>query len=71
MTRKQAESDRTSAQIAAEQRYAEKRKAQARLPGGYLSDEEDALLNRVSQHYGSKKEAIFEGLKLLDKKIKK
>lgn len=71
MTRKQPESDRTSAQIAAEQRYAEKRKAQARLPGGYLSDDEEALLSRVSKHFSSKKEAIFEGLKLLDKKFRK
>lgn len=67
---KSVEPERSQAQVEAEKRYAEKRKTQPRLPGGYLSDEEDALLTRVAQRYGSKKEAIFEGLKLLDKQIK-
>ncbi len=63
------EFERSQSQVEAEKRYAEKRKAQPRLPGGYLTNEEDALLSRVSKHFASKKEAIFEGLKLLDKKI--
>lgn len=71
MTKRPIENERSKAQIAAEQRYAEKRKAQARLPGGYLSDDEYALLTRVAKHFPSKKEAIFEGLKMLDKKLNK
>jgi hypothetical protein len=33
-----------------------------------LDDEQNALLNRVSMHYKTKKDAIIEGLKLLEKK---
>jgi len=63
--------ERSNAQKSAERKYGEKRKSQPRLPGGYLSEEQDKLLNKVAAHYSSKKEAIFEGLKLLDKKLSK
>lgn len=67
----QKKKTRSATQIAAEQRYGDKRKSQPRLPGGYLSDEQAALLQRVALNYDSKKAAIFEGLKLLDEKLNK
>lgn len=63
------EKSRSKAQKAAEKKYADKRKSMPRLPGGYLSKEQDALLNKVAKNYASKKEAIFEGLKILDQKL--
>lgn len=62
--------DRKPSQVAAEQRYGEKRKSKPRLPGGYLNEEENDLLERMAKLYSSKKEAIFEGLKLLETKHK-
>lgn len=63
--------ERSNAQKTAERKYGEKRKSQPRLPGGYLSEEQDMLLTKVAKHFDSKKEAIFEGLKLLDEKLSK
>ena len=64
-------SKRSNAQKAAEQRYAEKRKSKPRLPSAYINEEQDKLLNKVAKHFKTKKEAIFEGLKLLDDKLSK
>lgn len=60
---------RSEAQIKAENVYGEKRKSKHRLPGGYLNEEENDLLNRMAKHYTSKKEAIFEGLRMLETKL--
>lgn len=50
---------------------AKMRKSLPRLPSAYLDDEQDALLTCVSAHYPTKKDAIIEGLKLLEKKHQK
>lgn len=60
--------ERSEAQVKAEKTYGDKRKSLPRLPSAYLDDEQNALLNRVSVHYKTKKDAIIEGLKLLEKK---
>jgi len=61
---------RTVAQKRAEEKYNESRKNKPRLPGGYLTEEQDTLLNEVAAHCKSKKDAIFEGLKLLKEKLR-
>lgn len=56
---------RTDAQKKADKKYDEKRKGKPRLPGGYLTEEEDKLLREMANIHGDKKTAIFKGLKLL------
>lgn len=56
---------RSKSQLAADKRYEAKRKSQKRLPGGYLTEEEDKLLCEMAERHGSKKLAIFKGLELL------
>ncbi|MGU5889751.1 hypothetical protein [Aeromonas hydrophila] len=58
---------RGAAQKAADGRYEAKRAGMARLPGGYLTQEEAELLDELAAIYGSKKAAIFKGLELLKK----
>lgn len=58
---------RGSAQQAADGRYEAKRSGMARLPGGYLTQEEADLLDELAAIHGSKKAAIFKGLELLKK----
>jgi hypothetical protein len=60
-----------TAQQRAEKNYGEKRKSKPRLPSVYLSNEENSLLNRVAKHFSTKKDAIIEGLKLIDEKHNK
>ncbi len=62
-----AEDKRSKAQLAADGRYEAKRAGMARLPGGYLTKEEADLLDELAAIHGSKKAAIFKGLKLLKK----
>ncbi|OCG45729.1 hypothetical protein A9G34_01105 [Gilliamella sp. Choc4-2] len=45
----------------------QKRVGQPRMPGAYISDNENALLIEMGELYGSKKAAIFAGLLLLKK----
>jgi hypothetical protein len=54
----------TPAQLRANANYRQ-RKTGARLPGVILNNEESALLDEMAEKFGSKKAAIFEGLKLL------
>jgi hypothetical protein len=61
------EDKRSKAQLAADERYATKRAGMARLPGGYLTQEEADLLDELAAIHGSKKAAIFKGLELLKK----
>ncbi|EKP0318723.1 hypothetical protein JFQ90_004005 [Aeromonas veronii] len=58
-------SKRGEVQKAADRRYEKKRAGMARLPGGYLTQEEADLLDEMAAIYGSKKSAIFKGLELL------
>jgi hypothetical protein len=55
----------TDAQKRAYKKYNKKQSGRPRLPGIYLTDEENELLVEMSEIYGSKKEAIFKGLELL------
>ncbi len=64
-----ADVKRSKTQQKAEAKYEEKRKP--RLPGGYLSPEEDDLLSEMGLIYGGKQKAIFKGLNLLKKHSKK
>ncbi|OCG58791.1 hypothetical protein [Gilliamella sp. Nev3-1] len=57
----------TDAQKRANKRQDEQRRGLPRLPASYITDEENELLLEMSKIYGSKKEAIFEGLSLLKK----
>lgn len=66
-----AEKKRSDAQVLADARYEEKRKGRPRLPGGYLTDEQDNLLTEMAKIYGSKQKAIFKGLELLKEHSKK
>ena len=61
------ERKRGQAQQAADGRYEAKRAGMARLPGGYLTEAEAALLDELAAIHGSKKAAIFKGLELLKK----
>jgi hypothetical protein len=65
------EAARSESQKKAEQVYGEKRKSKPRLPSVYLTEEENDLLMDVEKHFDTKKDAIIEGLKLLDKKLNK
>ena len=58
---------RGAAPQAADGRYEAKRAGMARLPGGYLTQEEADLLDELAAIHGSKKAAIFRGLELLKK----
>lgn len=58
---------RSNSQLAADKRYEAKRKGLKRLPGGYLTEDEDKLLCEMGERYGNKKLAIFKGLELLKK----
>ena len=62
---------RSNAQSKADTKYEEKRKGKPRLPGGYLSQEEDKLLIEMGDIYGGKQKAIFKGLELLKEQSKK
>ena len=53
--------ERKASQVAAEQKYFEKRKSKPRLPGGYISDEENDLLERVAGNFSTKKERLIYG----------
>lgn len=59
---------RSKAQAAADARYEKKRADKHRLPGGYLTDAENQLLEEMALIYGSKKEAIIKGLEALKNK---
>ncbi|WP_018694176.1 hypothetical protein [Algicola sagamiensis] len=61
---------RSEAQKAAHAKYEKTRKNKPRLPGGYLTEEENVLLGEMADVYGSKKAAIFKGLELLKKHTK-
>lgn len=60
----------TEAQIRAMRKQKQKRIGQPRLPGSCISDTENQLLNEMGKKYGSKKAAIFMGLKLLKNSTK-
>lgn len=60
----------TEAQIRAMNRQKQKRVGQPRLPGSCISDTENQLLNEMAEKHGSKKAAIFKGLKLLKNSTK-
>ena len=55
----------TDAQKRAMRKQTEKRAGTPRLPGSYISYEENELLTEMGKKYGSKKTAIFKGLFLL------
>lgn len=61
---------RSQAQSEADARYEKKRADKHRLPGGYLTDAENKLLEEMALIYGSKKEAIIKGLEALKNKSK-
>ncbi len=67
----ESERRRSQAQAEADARYAKKRAEKHRLPGGYLTAEENQLLEEMAVIYGSKKEAIIKGLEALKNKSKK
>lgn len=67
MVNRMTEDKRSKAQLAADEKYEGKRAGMARLPGGYLSEQEAALLDEMAALFGSKKAAIFKGLELLKK----
>lgn len=56
---------RSEAQVLADARYEQKRAHKHRLPGGYLTNAENQLLEEMALIYGSKKEAIIKGLEAL------
>ena len=61
--------ERSKAQASADGRYEKKRAGMARLPGGYLNEEEADLLDAMAEVCGSKKAAIFRGLELLKESL--
>ncbi|WP_294828936.1 hypothetical protein [uncultured Gilliamella sp.] len=61
----------TEAQKRAIKKQTEKRAGTPRLPGSYISYEENELLTEMGEKYGSKKTAIFAGLSLLKNTYKK
>lgn len=60
----------TDAQKRAMKKQAEKRIGTPRLPGCYISYQENELLTEMGEKYGSKKAAIFKGLFLLKNSTK-
>ena len=58
----------TEAQKRAAANYRKKNQGK-RLPGVILSDAESALLDEMAEKFGSKKEAIFAGLKKLKESL--
>lgn len=60
----------TEAQKRAIKKQTEKRAGTPRLPGSYISYEENELLTEMAEKYGSKKTAIFKGLFLLKNSTK-
>ncbi len=64
-------STRSQSQLNAELEYYEKkRKGGSRSPSFYMNEKESAIVDRVCDNFGSKKEATIEAFKLLDKKLK-
>jgi hypothetical protein len=53
-----------------ERAYRSRNSGRPRLPGAYLTEEEDLLLKELAAIFGSQKAAIFEGLKVLKGKVK-
>lgn len=54
-----------------EQAYRQRNAGRPRLPGTYLTDEENSLLKAMASICGTQKKAIFAGLELLRDKLKK
>lgn len=59
----------TEAQKKAAKAYRARNKG-ARFPGVILNEDESLLLDDVSAHFSSKKEAIIEGLKILKQHLR-
>ena len=55
----------TEAQKRAIEKQSKKRVGKPRLPGIYLTDNENDLLTEMGEKYGSKRAAIFAGLAML------
>ncbi|QHM73252.1 hypothetical protein [Mixta intestinalis] len=57
----------TEAQRRAAANYRARNANRARLPGVFLTPEEAELLDELAEIYGTKRDAIIEGLKMLAK----
>jgi hypothetical protein len=65
----QKEIDKALSRKEANAKYNSKRSLRPRLPGAYLTDEQNERLIRLASVIGTKQDAINEGLRLLEEKL--
>lgn len=65
----QKEIDKAASRKEANAKYNNKRSLRPRLPGAYLTDEQNERLIRLASVIGTKQDAINEGLRLLEEKL--